>query len=114
MDSMPSEPNKSDEKKGQEKGYLSAAVGSIYPWGNSGSETPAGASLSRSITPRLKDTSVPGEGSGLKNQHGGRSANHSTTYWRGLSRKRYPSDCPPLNARWFYAVDVSFLELQFL
>ncbi|KAG0652365.1 putative phospholipase [Hyphodiscus hymeniophilus] len=103
MDSTPvlSETNKSDEKKGQEKGYLSAAVDSIYPWGASSSST------SRSSTPKprdaSKDTLPPGEGSGLKNQHGGRNADHG---WKGLSRRRYPSDCPELNARWFYAVDI--------
>lgn len=104
MDSTPADRN--EEKKGQEKSYLSAAVGSITPWGTSRS-----ASGSRSSTPKPKDTSkegVPGEGSGLKNQHGGRNADHSTA-WKGLSRRRYPSDCPELNARWFYAVDVSLL-----
>ena len=99
MDSAPAvfDVNKSEEKKG----YLSAAVGSIYPWGASGSST------SRTSTPKPKDASrdhLPGEGSGLKNQHGGLNAEHS---WRGLSRRSYPNDCPDLNARWFYAVDVS-------
>lgn len=75
------------------KSYLAAAVESISPW-----------STARSSTPKPKTESLPGEGSGLKNQHGG---DHSTTYWRGLSSKRYPPDCPPLTARWFHAVDVS-------
>ena len=85
------------DKKGQEKekSYLSAAVESISPWGSS-----------RSSTPKPRGKEKEGEGSGLKNQHGG---DHSSGYWRGLSRRRYPSDCPELNARWFYAVDVSLL-----
>jgi hypothetical protein len=99
MDSTPPGKSSEQEKKGQDKSYLSAAVESISPW-----------SSSRSSTPKPKDKERDkgkgsGEGSGLKNQHGG---DHSTTYWRGLSRKRYPSDCPELNARWFYAVDVRF------
>jgi hypothetical protein len=98
MDSTPSADSTTEDKEQEKKGYFSAAVDSISPWGTS-----------RSITPKPKDKDVPpGEGSGLKNQHGGRSADHSTSYWRGLSSRRYPSDCPELNARWFYAVDVSF------
>ena len=106
MNSTPTD-KLNDEKKGQEKSYLSAAVESITPWGTRS----ASGSGSRSSTPRPKDASkdwVPGEGSGLTNQHGGRGADHSSA-WRGLSRRRYPSDCPELNARWFYAVDVSIL-----
>jgi len=76
----------------QEKSYLSAAVESISPWGGS-----------RSSTPKPTATTAAGEGSGLKNQHGG---DHVTQSWHGLSLKRYPPDCPALNARWFYAVDV--------
>ena len=97
MESTPSADSKGSErdKKQQEKSYLSAAVESISPWGTSRSSTPK---------PKDKDA-LPGEGSGLKNQHGG---GHSTSYWRGLSRRRYPSDCPELNARWFYAIDVRF------
>ena len=89
MDITSSE-NKSEKQ--QEKSYLSAAVESISPWNNL-----------RSSTLKPASAAVPGEGSGLKNQHGG---DHTTQHWHGLSLKRYPSDCPPLNARWFYAVDV--------
>jgi hypothetical protein len=88
MDSTPE--SKPEEK--QEKSYLSVTVESLTPWG-----------ISRSSTPKPASISAPGEGSGLKNQHGG---DHSTHHWHGLSLKRYPSDCPMLNARWFYAVDV--------
>lgn len=76
-----------------EKSYLATAADYIPSWGGS-----------RSATPKpVATTTAPGESSGLKNQHGG---DHQTQHWHGLSRKRYPADCPPLNARWFYAVDV--------
>lgn len=95
MDSTPSDSKTSDHNREEKvaKSYLAAAVESISPW-----------STARSSTPKPKTENLPGEGSGLKNQHGG---DHSTTCWRGLSGKRYPPDCPPLTARWFYAVDVS-------
>ena len=73
-----------------EKSYLSAAVESISPW-----------STPRTATPTLKDASGS-EGSGLKNQKGGDHSSHRY----GVPAKSYPKDCPPLNARWFYAVDV--------
>jgi hypothetical protein len=76
----------------EQKSYLSAAVGSISPWGGS-----------RSSTPKPTAAGLPGEGSGLKNQHG---IDHTSQRWQGLSSTRYPADCPPLNARWFHAVDV--------
>ncbi|KAK2625277.1 hypothetical protein QTJ16_005646 [Diplocarpon rosae] len=87
MDSTPE--NKSEKP---EKSYLSTAVDSISPWGGS-----------RSSTPRPTSSIVPGEGSGLGHQRGG---DHTTQSWHGFSSKRYPADCPPLNARWFHAVDV--------
>lgn len=99
MASAPADRVSEQGKKGQEKSYLSAAVESISPWGSSRSSTPKPKERER------EKAGGPGEGSGLKNQHGG---DHSTGYWRGISRRRYPSDCPDLKARWFYAVDVSF------
>jgi len=82
-------------KEKAEKSYLATAADYIPSWGGSRSATPKPATAA----------TVPGESSGLKNQHGG---DHQTQHWHGLSRKRYPADCPPLNARWFYAVDVSW------
>ncbi len=89
MDSTPpsSIANKNEATKGQEKRFLSAAVESISPW-----------SSSRSTTPKPKDVDKDmrqGEES-LKNQHGGLNTDHNTSNWRGLSRRRYPSDCPEL------------------
>jgi hypothetical protein len=74
-----------------EKSYLSVAVDSISPWGSS----------SRSSTPKPTSATATG-GSGLKSGGG----DHITQYWHGLSQKRYPPDSPPINARWYYAVDV--------
>ncbi|KAH6713044.1 DDHD domain-containing protein [Leptodontidium sp. MPI-SDFR-AT-0119] len=87
---MESTPESKSEKP--EKSYLSTAVDSISPWGGS-----------RSSTPKPASATVPGEGSGLKHQRGG---DHTTQNWHGFSSKRYPPDCPPLNARWFHAVDI--------
>jgi hypothetical protein len=90
-DEMDSTPETKPEKP--EKSYLSAAVESMSsPWGP------------RSSTPKPIAATPPGEASGLKNQNGG---DRTTQHWHGLSLKRYPPDCPPLDARWFYAVDVS-------
>lgn len=80
-----------DKPEKQERSWAGAAVEAITPWGGS-----------RSSTPRPAPPAGTVGGSGLKNQHGGY---HSTHQW-GLSSKRYPSDCPALEARWFYAVDV--------
>ncbi|KAL2071364.1 hypothetical protein VTL71DRAFT_12599 [Oculimacula yallundae] len=87
---MESTPESKSEKA--EKSYLSTAVDSISPWGGS-----------RSSTPKPASATVPGEGSGLKHQRGG---DHTIQNWHGFSSKRYPPDCPPMNARWFHAVDI--------
>ncbi|TGO09408.1 hypothetical protein BTUL_0166g00040 [Botrytis tulipae] len=81
-----------NKPKPLERSYLSAAVESISPWGGS-----------RATTPKATTPTFSGEGSGLKNQHGG---DHSTNHWHGWSTKNYPQDCPPLNPRWYHAVDI--------
>jgi hypothetical protein len=87
------DPTPESKSEKPEKSYLTVAVESISPW-----------SGSRSSTPKPPSTAAPREASGLRNQQGG---DHTTQSWKyGLSSKRYPPDCPPLNARWFYAVDV--------
>ncbi|TAQ83696.1 hypothetical protein B7494_g7987 [Chlorociboria aeruginascens] len=53
--------------------------------------------------PKPGSATLSGKGSGLKIQQGG---DRSTQQWQGIPLKKYPSDCPQLNARWFYAVDV--------
>jgi hypothetical protein len=85
------DPTPESKSEKPEKSYLSAAVESISPWGGTRSSTPKPPSAAR-------------EASGLRSQQGG---DHTTQSWKhGLSSKRYPPDCPPLAARWFYAVDV--------
>ncbi len=74
-----------------EKSYLAAAVESISPW-----------STSRSSTPKPRPASTGGPGSATQP-----ALDHALNHRNGISSKRYPQDCPPLNARWFYAVDVS-------
>lgn len=81
-----------------EKSYLAAAVESISPW-----------STSRSSTP--KPGSVSTGGPELASHQG---LDHSLNHRNGISSKRYPHDCPPLNARWFYAVDVGHVLVSFL
>jgi hypothetical protein len=81
-----------------EKSYLAAAVESISPW-----------STSRSSTP--KPGSASAGGPELATQQG---LDHSLNYRNGISSKRYPQDCPLLNSRWFYAVDVGLVLVFFL
>jgi hypothetical protein len=82
---------KPEKAEKSEKSYFSAAVESVTPWG----------SFSRSSTP--KPAAFTGEGSGLKNQHGGYQSTYQS---HGLSSMKYPADCPPMKPKWFYAVDV--------
>ncbi|KAI0812007.1 DDHD domain-containing protein [Xylaria sp. FL0064] len=92
---------KNVEKK-PEKSYLASAVESINPW-----------TASRSTTPAPKDTSsvpVP-KAQPLRGQ---KADDHSTNTLYGLSFKKYPTDCPPLNVMWFHAVDIPKRKPQFL
>ncbi|KAI9859006.1 MAG: hypothetical protein M1813_007133 [Trichoglossum hirsutum] len=73
------------------KSYLLPSIAS--PW-QSGPN-------SRSSTPQPSGDAM-GEGQ-LGMQQGG---DHTVSHRHWLSLKKYPPDCPPLNARWFYAVDV--------
>lgn len=95
-DTMSSTPDRTSTPSNEkpEKSYLTAAVGSLNPWGSSRTATP-----DPFTSGNAKD-----EGSGLKNQHG---KDFRTPKRHGIGSRRYPPDCPPLNARWFYAVDVS-------
>ncbi|OKL60751.1 hypothetical protein UA08_04384 [Talaromyces atroroseus] len=61
---------------------------SISPWSTSRSTPPQPEPLPR--TESLKQTS---------------GQDHVTSSKKRLSSLRYPSDCPPLQTRWFYAVD---------
>lgn len=91
------DPTPESKSEKPEKSYLTAAVDSISPWGSSRSSTPKAAP-----SPTSRETPE------LKNQHGG---DHTTQAW-GFGAHRYSPDCPPLNARWYYAVDVPKILLQ--
>jgi hypothetical protein len=55
------------------------------------------------LKPPMTASGVAGEGPSGQ-QRGG---DHTLSHRHWVSLKKYPPDCPPLNARWFYAVDVS-------
>lgn len=80
-----------------EKSYLASAVSSVQsvsPWGNSRSSTP-------------KPRTASADRRGLKNQQGD---DHSIQRLGAISSRRYPSDCPTAQIRWFYATDVNTLD----
>jgi hypothetical protein len=64
---------------------------SITPW-----------STSRSTPPEAEPPENTTYTESLKQNSG---QDHVTSYKKRLSSLRYPSDCPPLQTRWFYAVD---------
>jgi DDHD domain len=72
----------------------SSFLGSISPW-----------NISRNATPKPKEDSADQR---RREEHLRRSSGQDHTHSnRPLpSPRRYPADCPPLKARWFYAVDV--------
>ncbi|KAI9762559.1 MAG: hypothetical protein M4579_000362 [Chaenotheca gracillima] len=75
----------------ENRSFLVPGLGGLSPWG------------SRSSTPKpTSSASNPGDSS-LGNQRGG---DHSVSHRHKLSLKKYPPDCPSLNVKWFYAVDV--------
>ncbi|CAG8259790.1 unnamed protein product [Penicillium salamii] len=63
-------------------------LGTLSPW-----------STPRSVTPQPADPPKP---EALQRSQG---EDHTVTHRNRLSMRRYPSDCPPLKVRWFYAVD---------
>ncbi len=71
-------------------------LGSISPWGPSRSTTPKPGSTSADVE-KYPD--------GLGKQQGG---DHAVNHRHHVSIKLYPRDCPALNVRWYYAVDVGF------
>ncbi|KAI0134104.1 DDHD domain-containing protein [Xylariales sp. AK1849] len=87
-----------------EKSYLASAVESINPWTLSRSSTPAPKEKEKEVPPRTKSASARSK----------TADDHSINTLYGQSFKRYPSDCPPLNVKWFHAVDVPKRKPQFL
>ncbi|KAI9676498.1 MAG: hypothetical protein M1817_000656 [Caeruleum heppii] len=75
----------------ENKSYLAAGLGGLSPWG------------SRSATPKPATTAGTAGDGGIGKQQGG---DHAISRRQRLSSRNYPKDCPPLNVRWFYAVDV--------
>lgn len=65
-------------------------LGSLSPW-----------STPRSSTPQPSDRPA-GNPDVLQRSQG---EDHTVTHRHKLSLRHYPPDCPPLKARWFYAVD---------
>ncbi|TLS27323.1 hypothetical protein PpBr36_05317 [Pyricularia pennisetigena] len=92
-------PAGSAEKKA-DKSYFSSAVDSMNPWGGSRSTTPTPKEPVPPTPPPPPATSNPGD--------------HSINYVYGQSTKRYPPDCPPLNVKWFHAVDIPKRKPKFL
>ncbi|KAK4152135.1 DDHD domain-containing protein [Chaetomidium leptoderma] len=87
-------PPGSAEKKA-EKSYLSSAVDSINPWAGNRSATP---------TPKEpQPTVVPSN-----------TSDHVTNPFYGKSLGRYPPGCPPLNVKWFHAVDIPKRKPKFM
>lgn len=71
-------------------GFLSAGITALSPWG------------SRSATPKPSQAAQNDE-TAIGTQRGG---DHTVTRRHRLSLRKYPNDCPPLQVRWFHAVDV--------
>lgn len=63
---------------------------SISPWATSRSATPQSAPETTTDAENLKQTT---------------GQDHVTSFKKRLSSLRYPEDCPPLQTKWFYAVD---------
>ncbi|KAI0407667.1 DDHD domain-containing protein [Xylaria palmicola] len=87
-----------------EKSYLASAVESINPWTTSRSTTPTPMSKDSTLLPQAKGGQSPAQ----------KADDHSTNTLYGISLKKYPADCPPMNVMWFHAVDVPKRKPQFL
>ena len=74
---------------------------SISPWASRTSTPKPGQAKGDMVDEKL----FPGNNN--QQQQGG---DHRISHRHRLSLKNYPEDCPSPNIRWFYAVDVWFLE----
>ncbi|KAK6076783.1 DDHD domain-containing protein [Seiridium cupressi] len=86
--------------KKQEKSYFASAVESINPWNTT----------SRSGTPVPKEKEMPPPPKPTASK---KADDHAISTLYGQSFGKYPSDCPPLNVKWFHAVDVPKRKPQF-
>jgi len=75
----------------------STFLGAINPWSRSASPAPKSPKQAPQPTNETGNTSLKPT-SGL---------DHSISARPVPSPRRYPKDCPPLNSRWYYAVDVA-------
>ncbi|KAI9724757.1 MAG: hypothetical protein M1812_000032 [Candelaria pacifica] len=76
------------------KSYLSAGINAISPWGSrTSSPKPAPAAV----------VEAPVDDASLRNL---RRGDHTISHRHSISLKNYPRDCPSVNVKWFYAVDV--------
>ena len=71
----------------------STFLGSFSPWSRSGTPPPK--------SPQVKPQNKP---EGLRQSTG---VDHAISIRPSPSLRRYPRDCPPIAARWYYAVDVA-------
>lgn len=78
---------------------------SISPWASRTSTPKPGQVKGDKIDEKLSAGNIN------KQQQGG---DHRISHRHRLSLKNYPEDCPSLSIRWFYAVDVRFLDLRAL
>lgn len=87
------------EKK-SEKSYFASAVESINPFTSSRSSSPA-PSREKDKAKEMPPPPGPARSSTQK------ADDHALNTLYGQSFRRYPPECPPLNVKWFHAVDVS-------
>lgn len=97
--------DKSTEKR-QEKSYFATAVDSINPWNSSRSSTPVPRDKDKEKQKEMPPPAKPAPSS--------KADDHYTSTLYGRSFRRYPPDCPPLNVKWFHAVDVPKRKPQYL
>lgn len=90
-------------------GFLSAGINALSPWGSRTAtpKPPPAAAGQATEDDRTRDKAGGmGMGMGMGTQRGG---DHTVSSMHRLSPRKYPPDCPPLEVRWFHAVDVSAL-----
>ncbi|KAH8200839.1 hypothetical protein TruAng_004998 [Truncatella angustata] len=97
-DAVGTEGDKTEKK--QEKSYFASAVESMNPW------------TSRSTTPAPKEKDMPPPPK--KAAPSKKADDHAITTLYGQSFKRYPPESPPLNVKWFHAVDVPKRKPEYL
>lgn len=104
-DKVANGPDDKKAEKKQEKSYFATAVESINPWNSSRSSTP---------TPKEKDKQKDMPPPPKPATSSKKAEDHASSTIYGQSIRRYPADCPPLNVKWFHAVDVPKRKPQYL